>query len=741
MSRSGDSTERSGERHLRSLAALAALALVATVPGAVAQEAAPKDQAQDPSPVVLLEADVLIDDQQAQTITAEGDVEVNYGGRLLRADRVVYDVATGRVRAKGGVQIRDTDGSETFADEVELDDRLERGVATEFRARIAGGASLASRGAIRRGPVDTELTQVIYTSCPLCIDGRDVAPTWTLRARRARQDGASKMIVYRDAVLQVAGVPVLYLPYFTHPDPTSGPRSGFLPPDFGRNRRLGTFYEQPYHWQISPSQDVTLRPQVNSRVRALLGLDYRKRFWSGDVEANVSGTYEQDFDSRGETFGPDSARGHIFARGNFEITPFWDWGFGIERASDDLYLRRYRIDGTGERRGPFVGDQFRLVSQLFAIGQNADSYASVNFISFQGLRAGDDTPNLPLILPYAEYERVLNDPLLSGQLKLSASTAVLNRSQNANNARASAGAAWRADVVLPAGLVFSPFAEARGDLYRIGGFATTSEQTLTRAVGLGGAELSLPLIRPGPRVDLLVEPVAMVALGSNGGNDPRIPNEDSLTFELDDSNLLRPNAAPNYDLWEPGSRASLGFRGTARNRTGQTASVFFGRRWRGENEPAFGPITNLSGRASDYVTQANVDLGSRFGAAVRARIQDDTFDIQRIDAALRGSVWRVSAQARYFSVTDTLAGGNPTREINGSASLRLTRNWDISYGLQRDLDSNINLRQDIRLTYRDDCSFLELGYNRNEFVDRTLGRDEGFQVRVGLSTLGVLGGS
>ncbi len=64
----------------------------------------------------------------------------------------------------------------------------------------------------------------------------------------------------------------------------------------------------------------------------------------------------------------------------------------------------------------------------------------------------------------------------------------------------------------------------------------------------------------------------------------------------------------------------------------------------------------------------------------------------------------------------------------------------MQYELRRDLDSDINISQDVRAIYRDDCTFLELSYSRSETFDRTLGPNEGFQIRVGLTSLGVFGG-
>jgi LPS-assembly protein len=63
----------------------------------------------------------------------------------------------------------------------------------------------------------------------------------------------------------------------------------------------------------------------------------------------------------------------------------------------------------------------------------------------------------------------------------------------------------------------------------------------------------------------------------------------------------------------------------------------------------------------------------------------------------------------------------------------------MTYALRRDLDSDTNLSQEAHLIYQDDCSFFELVYTRNETFDRVLGPTEGFQIRIGLSTLGGIG--
>jgi LPS-assembly protein len=744
--RSGDtSTDKPTDRATPTWTALmAAVAIAAAASPALAQEGGPAPAgAQDDAnqtDLVLLEADSLTDDSENRTIIAEGDVQARYQGRTLRADRLVYSLDTGVIRASGGVELIEADGSVQYAEDMQVDEGLTLGVATELRARFQPSGVIAARSAVRRQSGDNQLDHVVYTSCPICEDGSQ-PPTWSLRARSAVQDPDTAMISYRDAVLEVAGVPVFYAPYFSHPDPSAGPRSGFLQPDLGRNRRLGAFYEQPYVWAISPHQDLTVSPRVHQNVRPLLGFEYRQRFWSGDIIISGSATVEQDFDSEGDRFGDDTPRGHLFATGRFQVNEDWAWGFGAERASDDLYLRRYDLPGAGEGRGPFIGNVTRLITQVFVERQSPNSYASLSTIAPQGLREADDSRLLPLILPLGEISHTLTEPVFDGQVRLGASTAVLERTEGFDSARASVGAGWRRDWIMGPGLVVSPFAEARTDFYRVRDNASGApEETFNRSLALGGVELSWPFVSSGQGYAVIVEPVVMAAVGTQGGNDARIVNEDSQAFELDDSNLFRPNAAPNFDLWEPGPRLSAGLRATARTDSGATITGLVGRRWRSDSEPAFTPANNLEGRASDWVGAVGVDFGDRFSANVRARARDGSFALQRLDARVAGRVGRFTVSTRYLNVDGAVNAGDRLEEVSADVGVRLNGGWSVSGGFRRDLDSDTNLQHRLAVIYEDDCSFLEFAYTRSETFDRRLGPSEGFRIRVGLTTLGVIGG-
>lgn len=744
MSRSGEVTGRPAERGPLGLAALAAALAVSASPVALAQTAPAAAAPTAQGEVVMLEADEIINDDLAHTVTAQGDVQVRYGARTMRADRLVYNLDNGEIHAIGDVEVVMEDGTRTYAQEVEADEAMNVGIATELRSRLGSAGTLAARAVVRRGENSSELRNVIYTSCPIC-ESSDRPPTWSLRARRAVQDRDTRTISYQGAVLEVAGVPVLVLPFFAHPDPSIDRASGFLPPDFGRNSQLGAFYEQPYYWAISPYQDFTASVRAHENVNPILGFEYRKRFWSGALTIDGTMTSEGLFDSEGNTFGDSRLRGSLFAEGRFHINDYWDWGFGVEKAYDDFYLRRYDIQGAGERRGPYVGQETRLISQLYGVGQSPNSYTSIAFVGFQGLRDNDTSDLLPVILPFAETDFV--GRLWGGQTRLQANTALLMREDNpatlnfeGNDGRLSLSASWRRDAIFGPGLVASPFVQARGDVFGVETSASNYE-TFTRGLGMAGTEISWPFMRPGERFDVVVEPVVMAAYATKDAEDPRIVNEDSLAFELDDSNLFRPNAAPNYDLWEPGGRVSVGVRATARARTGESASLIFGRRWREEPAAGFTQRNNLAGENSDWVAAFETDLGRTLGAEARVRLDDQDMSVRRIDLGVRAAVGRFSATTRYFQIDQDLGPLSPSEEVSANFGVELARGWRMQAGVTRDLDSDINLRQDIRAIYEDDCTFLEIAYTRSETQAGTIGPNEGLQIRIGLRSLGVFGGS
>ncbi|MEM7492095.1 MAG: LPS assembly protein LptD [Pseudomonadota bacterium] len=719
-----------------SCVAFAALAFSIMPPAsAQTEDAIPISQ-----PQVTLDADTILVNEETNTVIAEGNVEAEYQGRVMRADRLEYNRTTDKVRAVGNVVIIDLDGTQRFADEIETDSNLSDGYAVGFSTRLAEGGTATAETAIREPGGFNALDKVIYTACEVC-EG-DTRPTWALRARRAVLDQEDQMISYRDAVLEIAGVPVFYLPYFAHPDPNSDRRSGLLPPDLGASSKRGVFYQQPYYWAISPYSDLVISPEVTSKVNPLLEFDYRKRFWSGDLEANFSITRERDFDSDGEKFDDTEWRGHIFADGRFNIRPNWDWGFGVEYMSDDQFTRRYDIDGELDDRGIFRSQPRRLLNQLFVQGQDTSWYADASLLSFNGLRANDNDDELPRALPFFFSERLF-DFGNNGLLGVSASAAFLDRKDGEDSYRASIASDWRTTRVLPGGILIEPFVDARFDAYQIDDIGASEDSfDVQRGAANAGVILSYPLYRPGKAFDILIEPTIMGVLGTSDVNDADIPVEDSLLFEFNETSLFDSNAYAGFDLYDDGNKLSAGLSATMTWKNGVNISALGGRRWRSESSSFLSEQSNLDGTVSDWVAGFSADFGNPLQIETSIRLDDDSLDVNRVDASVSSQIWRLSASARYYRLNERLSSTGVIDEgVDIEGEVEITENYSFIYGRRRDITDERDLRHLFGIAYQDDCSRFEIAYERSETNDRSIGPNESIRFRFVLQTLGGLGSS
>lgn len=744
------------------LSCLASVAVAALAAGGIAEAQTPSPQP-TPTPAapadnedeIILKADQFEENRDTNVVTASGNVEIRVGLRTLKADRVIYDRMTQTVRAQGHVQITDANGQVQFADEIEADEDFRNGFATRFSARLGEQGLVTASSAIRTDGVRNSLEQVVFTNCEIC-EEKGSEPTWALRARRATLDQEEQMISYQDAVLELAGIPVLYVPWFAHPDPNSERRSGLLVPDAGVSSRLGLFYEQPYLFVISPSEDLVVAPMISTSVNPLLKVDWRRRFFSGFIEAQGSLTYEQDFNSDGDKFGDDTWRSHLYAVGQFDINQDWQWGFGIERQTDDLYNQRYDIDGENDLRGLIASQPRQLLTQVYATGQTPDFYFESGAFLFQGLRASDDDAQIPEVAPTMFVQKTF-DFGQAGQLATDFSAVALFRDQTEllpdpqipspgghptlNTARATVSADWGSQYIFGPGLVFEPFASGRGDMYRIDDGGAAGAQDLSRFLGVAGAQVSYPLIGRAPGMDIIIEPIAMAAYGTPDANDPLIPNEDSLVFEQDETNLFKPNAVTNYDLWEGGARAAVGVSAVAHIGKDLELSALVGRRWREDPDPSFNELSNLSNEKSDYVASVRADMGKIFEVGARFRVNDD-LDINRVDVDAGVNVWRVRGDARYFKVTGAAAGSLPGASVTEdegivwNASFAVTDQWAAVVRQARNITEGQDIRFSIGARYMDECSYFMIAYERSGGRDRTLGPSEAIRFTFALTGLG-----
>lgn len=771
MSPRGRMPRSAGKRALLAGAAMAVL----WAGGAWAQAPAP---AAKPSADGLqkdemyMEADEVTRDDDAGITTANGNIEVRYNGRTLRADKLVYNDKTGVIRGYGHIVIIGDDGTSEFADEVVLDDEMRAGVALGFSARLQQNVKIAAASAARKDENIQELNKAIYTPCEICAkDGSPRTPSWSIAADRVVRDKKKRIVYYRNARFKLFGVSVIYLPVFWHADPDSERTSGFLVPKASVSDRRGLSYEQPYYWAFSKSADLIVSPQINTKIAPFLNAQVRKRFYSGDVDIRFGYTHARDFDGKGnEIAGTDADRSYILGRGAFQLNDKWRWGFTAERASDDLIFDKYEVSKVYESRGPYVADDRRLISQIYAVRQDARSYFSAAAITLQGLRPGSIDPItgfasgendrvFPVIGPLIEGHYEPAPRVLGGRLRAHTSAVVLSREQSQTNlatrlpgldsARITGEADWRRTFTSAGGLRFEPFVSARADAYRVqdiltGAGSATRKDEMTRGLATAGVDVSYPFFKRTKDATIILEPVAQVAaspnakqvvIGRDAAGDPIYLNEDSIAFEFDETTLFRANKFPGYDLYEDGVRLNVAGRAAVMWDDGRRASFLLGRSFRTEQNAVFSDRSGLRTKSSDWIVAADAQPIKGLSVFARARLDSESLDIHRLEAGLNTYNKYGTGFVRYLT-DDFDINGIKRENLDVGGELYLGKRFGVSVYGNRDLRNDAWVIRDYGVFYRDDCLRVDVIYRREDTIIGRLLPSESVSVRLTLATLG-----
>ena len=167
-------------------------------------------------------------------------------------------------------------------------------------------------------------------------------PLWQVKAERIVYDQQKHRIHFRDAVMEIYGVPVLYTPFLSQPDPTVKYASGFLAPDLGNSTKIGYFVRLPVYFALSPTNDLTVAPQISTLGGDVMEAEYRARWNNGGLWLQGSGAYNPNGGLSGGGPGAQTY-GHLFGSGRIGLDGDWRTGFDVQTTTNNAYMRYYDI--------------------------------------------------------------------------------------------------------------------------------------------------------------------------------------------------------------------------------------------------------------------------------------------------------------------------------------------------------------------------------------------------------------
>jgi len=725
----------------------AALALV--ISGAIPAPAAAQESLieqsfgeTDSQEPLLLQADNLIYDRQNDQVVAEGNVEVYYNNYSLVADELIYDQKAGTLQALGNVRIKEPDGAVVKADRIDLTDDFKDGFVRSLRIVTKEEERIAARRAYREEGETTVFEKGAYTPCKVCKDPSGDGPLWQIRARKIIHDKSEGNIYYEDATLEFLGLPIVYIPYFYHPDPTVTRRSGFLAPSFRFSDDLGFAYEQPYYFALAPNKDLTLAPVVTTDAGALIKADWRHRLETGQYRVLLAGVYNEDPPEDAPT--DSSFRGTIETQGNFRLGSFWNWGWDITAETDDTFRRFYKIDEKTETE---------RTSEVYLIGQSDRNYFSARAYNFVNLTDQEDplgedlTDRDTLVHPVIDYNYIADDPLLGGELAWNTNVVSLSRDEGPESHRVVTEMNWRRTLTDSLGQRLTPFAQARADLYKFTSYEEPTEagppnrfsgDTFTRQLVTGGADYRLPLVNHAAWGSQVVEPVAQVIFRADNEDGVQPPNEDAQSLVFDDTLLFDIDKFSGYDKLETGTRANYGMQYTLQSHYGFSMRAVAGQSYQIAGANPFDEGSGLEEDRSDYVAGMYFDVPGTFRLVAQARFDESSFDIRRLDLSGSGEYGPVRGAVNYVKADPQPGLGvfEGREEILASAALQVTDLWSVYGNIRYNFEIEEATKQSIGIKYACECFMMSVKYTRSEIEDQEIQPEETILVGFEFKNLG-----
>jgi len=705
--------------------------------------ATPEGEAQAPrrtsvlgnEPFLLVADEVQYDEDLGLTV-AKGHVEISQDKQIVLADTVTYNQKTDTLTASGHVSLLEPTGDVLFGDFIELHDQLKNGFIKDVRALLSDRSRIAGNTARWFAGTRTEVRRGVYSPCDLCAKDPTHPPLWQIKAAEIIHDKPQQVVEFRDAVFQLDGIPAFYTPYFSLPDPTAKRVSGFLAPTFGHTTSLGYHTSTPYYWVIGPDKDATIEPLVTTQAGAVLHTEYRERWGNGALDVNASGAYtdRQDNVTGNSISGIDAFRGHVYAKGEFDIDQDWRSTLLLNRSTDQTYLRRFHF---GDGALPF------LESRASTEGFDDRSYTVFDSYMFQSQQSTIGDATQPGVLPSATYSWISHPDSSGERWSVGGNALNLFRPDGTDIRRVSTNGGWSLPFDGLIGDRFILTANLRGDAYYSDEVALTAAEPANQTEVAGRIfpqaklEWHYPWVRHGTHDSETIEPIVALIGSPNGGNPATIPNEDSQGFEFDETSLFALDRFPGYDRIDSGQRVDYGIRAAIYGDHGGNTRLLVGQSRRLASNSPFTVGSGVEHRTSDVVGRLSVSPGPYLDLIYRFRLNHDDLAAKRqeVTASLGPPSFRVNLNLISISGDPQITDFQALRQVSGSVTMDLTRYWSATVFGTQNIGSVVTqaatastnpaiaevpltLASGVALSYHDECITLTGSFAHSGTHDR-----------------------
>ena len=653
-----------------------------------------------------LEGDDLIYERKNLKIYSQKKSEIkDLNNNVFIVDQFKFDIKNNNLKAKN-LSLLDNENNKYNLDFaiVDLNEKkfLGSDIFIDFNDSLFGNNQndprLNANSLISEGS-ETRLYKGNFTTCN---QKKDKCPPWAIYAEEVIHKKKEKKIEYKNAWLKVYDKPILYFPYFFHPDPTVNRQSGFLMPSFQNSNNSGASLQIPYYKVISERKDITFFPRLFFDNEVLLQTEYRQANKNSDLVLDFS------FNNDGS-----STKNHFFLdlESNKENKKI---NFHIESVSNDTYLKANNIKSS------INNDVSLLHSYLNYNSTTSDSVLEISFDAYEDLNK-KKTDRFEYISPNFDYEKKLNGNDLSAKGELVFNTRGFNKNYNTNSD----------EVVLINDLQYLSFSSIssyidglqnnykfllrnlNSNTQNSENFKDGDDQQLLSTFIF---ESNLPLKKENQKFNNYLIPKISARYSPN-----QTKNNSNLNQAITYENIFSIDRIDDSAV-EGGESLTLGMEYSSKHKSGDDfINLSFANIFRLNENPDLPKIHGISKKRSDIIGKLDFipskffDLNYQF--SLDENLKSSNYDLVKANFYINNFV----TSFEYLEEDNYL---NEDSYITNKSKFNFNDNYSITFETSKNLDQNITDYYNLIYEYENDCLTAAIEYNKSYYSDGSFKPEE-----------------
>ena len=648
---------------------------------------------------IKIYADEIKVDKSNEKVKATGNaVAINEDNIKIKSNELIYDKSENFLKANGNVVINDQINNTFFLDSLNATDNFGIISGKAVKVRLHDDSRIVGSSFNKNHEISV-VENAEYTPCTKENYLIKNCPGWKIKSKKIYHDRKDKTIHYDNAQIQLFNIPVFYLPYFSHPDPSVKKRSGFLMPTIQTDNQLGETFSIPIFLNLNSNRDLTFTPNMQTTGNNFYNFDYRHLNDLFDLEINSS------IDDNDDNTGTSN---HLFFQSKI-FNSYGNLNTYLKTSNNDTYMRKNKINNLTVLKSGIEFDR-----------EVNDTFFSIEAIGYKHLTL--NRQQWEYLYPKIIYDiNNIDNNIFEGNVSLNNKLSYRKNLNENYTSLASSQLNWSNQKINKSlGFIFDNDANLRVTSISIDEKSRSNTSNIRFYPQLS-SKISYPLLKSSSLFNQTLTPIIMpiVAPYNNYTEAQTVTN----------SNLFSTNRATSINEWESGPRINYGIEWFINSANGTDIRTVIGQNYR------FNKLSNdTTSEISDYFINSNININLE-------NYLDSSLIIDRND--LKISSLNANSFNRFgdliFAINYDYTSGKyntSAEQVAVGGKYELGNDLFIKFTGAKNLDTNKNIGYQYGILYENDCLGIDLNYYRDLTIDRDVAESYGYSFTIVLKPFG-----